>query len=128
MRVALLGRFDGAAAARLRTDGHEVVLDPAEGPVATAAEGADLVLTRLADDRAGRRVYTELARTASPGQVFADLSPLSAALQEWCALALPAFLAIEPGGDARGEPDHLERARPVLEALAGPLGGRGRLG
>lgn len=121
MRVALLGRFDGAAAARLRAAGHRVVIDPATGPVSTPAEGADVVVTSLPDEPAVRRVYSELARTAAPGQVFADLSEVSAATRAWCALALPAFVAVGGDGDVSAEPAHGERARPVLEALIGPV-------
>lgn len=122
-----MGRFDPAAAARLETAGHVVVLDAATGAVSPTTEGADLVLTRLPDDRAARRVYTELARTASPGQVFADLSNLPSAVEEWCALALPAFLAVGQDGGVRGEPAHLERARSVLEMVAGHVHEGGRL-
>ena len=116
MRVVLLGDFGGAAAHGLRAAGHAVEVDAAEGPVTGAAEGADVVVTILPDDRAARRVYTELARTASPGQVFVDLGA-GAATHEWCALVLPAFVGVR-GAVATGEPGHVERARPVLQVLA----------
>ena len=130
MKVALLGRFDAAATPRLTTAGHEVVEDAASGSVAAAAEGADLVVTWLAEERELRRVYSELARTASPGQVFADLSPVAPALHEWCALVLPAFVGVTAGQvlEVRGEPAHVARARTVLEAATGaPVREAGRL-
>ena len=122
MRVCCLGSGLEGAAARLEAAGNDVVRDPATGSVGTAAENAGLVLTLLAGDAAVRRVYAELARTATAGQVFVDHSPAASATHRWCALALPAFLAarLAPSGAlrVRGEAPHLERVRPLLRVYA----------
>jgi 3-hydroxyisobutyrate dehydrogenase-like beta-hydroxyacid dehydrogenase len=111
---------------RLRSSGHQVkVLHyPAES-YAGGAEGADLVITLLPDSAAARLVYSELARRASPGQVFVDHSDLDPETAAWCALALPAFLEAPIGErgeiEVRGERAHFERALPVLSAYADPV-------
>lgn len=132
MRVAIIGTgpLVSYLPQRLESRGHavKVLHHPAEA-YAGGAEGADLVITLLPDSTAARLVYSELARSASPGQVFVDHSGLDPETAKWCALALPAFLEapIGPGGaiEVRGERAHFERALPVLSAYAGPVTLRG---
>lgn len=130
MRICCIGDALESAATALAAAGHQVSRHPGDGPVGPAADGSELVLTWLAGDAAVRRVYAELARTASPGQVFADHSEVAEATARWCALAMPAFLwaPIGPGGlRARGERAHFDRARAAFEVYAGPASLEGRL-
>ncbi len=128
MKVAIIGSGPMVRylPGRLRSSGHQVKLlrYPAES-YAGGAEGADLVITLLPDSAAARLVYSELARRASPGQVFVDHSDLEPETAAWCALALPAFLEAPIGErgeiEVRGERAHFERALPVLSAYADPV-------
>lgn len=131
MRICCIGSALDSAAARLAAAGHAVVTHAGAGyPVFEAAEGADLVLTFLGGDAAVRRIYSELARTASPGQVFADHTAVPEATARWCGLVLPAFLAAPLGPDGlrvRGARSHFERARPAFEVYAGAVAYEGPL-
>ncbi len=142
-------------ARRLLAAGHQVAVHSrSRGPVdelagegaipagsaGEAAQGADLVLTALPTVESVRLVYSELARAASPGQVYADHSTVDLETSRWCALAVPAFLDAPVSGGpsgveagtltvmAGGEPAHFERALPAFQAygrtieLCGPTG------
>jgi 3-hydroxyisobutyrate dehydrogenase-like beta-hydroxyacid dehydrogenase len=105
----------------------------ATGSASEAAEGAEVVLTALPTIDSVRLVYSELARTASPGQVYADHSTVDLETSRWCALAMPAFLdAPVSGGPAGveagtltimvgGSEAHYERALPVFGAYGGTV-------
>ena len=145
--VALIGTGPLAEALvrRLVAAGHRVTAhDPSapsgHGSATAAVEGAEVVITALPDVPTVWLVYTELSRTASPGQVFVDHSRVDLETSRWCALALPAFLDAPalggPEAAARGdltllvggEPGHLERAIPALRAYARTIDHRGPSG
>lgn len=115
----------------------------ADTPSACASR-ADVVITSLADDAAVQAVYPQLAEGLHPGQVVLEMSTIAPATVRAIApfvqdkgaslldapvsgsvpLAEAGTLLIMAGGD----PDALESARPVLEALSTKVihvGGRG---
>ena len=135
MKVAIIGSgpLVRYMPQRMRSQGYQVrVVDYPAGSYAAGAAGADVVVTMLPDSAAARLVYTELARSASPGQVFVDHSDLDRETAAWCALALPAFLEAPIGEhgevEVRGERAHFERALPVLSTYAEPVLFRGASG
>lgn len=150
MRVGFigLGLMGRPMVRRLLASGHQVAVhNRSRGPVdelaaggalpaasaSAAAEGAEVVLTALPTIESVRLVYSELARAATPGQVFADHSTVDLATSRWCALALPAFLDAPVSGGpagveagtltvmAGGREEHFARARPVFEAYGGTI-------
>jgi 3-hydroxyisobutyrate dehydrogenase len=102
-----------------------------------AAAGADVVITMLPNGELVKRCYTEVLAAARPGALFIDSSTISVndarevhALAESNGVAqldapvsggvkgaVAGTLAFMVGGDA----DTLQRARPVLEPMAGKI-------
>ncbi len=150
MRVGFigLGLMGKPMVRRLLAAGHEVAVHnrsrPAvdelaaagavpAGSASEAAQGAEVVLTALPTIESVRLVYSELARTATPGQVFADHSTVDLATSRWCALAMPAFLDAPVSGGpagveagtltimAGGEQGHFDHALPALSAYGGTI-------
>ncbi len=140
---------------RLLAAGHEVAVHSrspgpvdelaAEGAIPTtsaseAIHGAEVILTALPTVAAVRQVYEEMARVASPNQVFADHSTVDVQTSRWCGRVMPAFLdapvsgpppVVEPGRltvMVGGDAAHFKRALPAFEAygelirLCGPVG------
>jgi 2-hydroxy-3-oxopropionate reductase len=143
-----LGLMGKPMVRRLLAAGHQVVVHnrsrPAveelaaagavpAGSATAAAEGAEVVLTALPTIDSVRLVYAELARTATPGQIFADHSTVDLATTRWCALAMPAFLDAPVSGGpagveagtltimAGGEQAHFDRAVGALRAYGGTI-------
>lgn len=150
MRVGFigLGLMGRPMVRRLLAAGHEVRVHNRSRPAVEelAAAGAvacdsgteaiqdvEVVLTSLPTIESVRLVYAELARAATPGQVFADHSTVDLETSRWCALAVPAFLDAPVSGGpagveagtltimAGGRQEHLDRARPALEAYGGTI-------
>src|SRR5437762_325461 len=154
-----LGKMGLPMAARLLQAGHRVhafnrsrtpvdalVKQGAEaaGSAAEAAARAEFVLTALPTSESVERVYDELAISARHGQIYADHSTVSLALNRRCAAILrprgAQFLdAPVSGGPAGaqagtltvmvgGEPEAFQKALPVFQAfgknirLCGPTG------
>ncbi len=143
-----LGLMGKPMVRRLLAAGHEVAVHnrsrpavdelaaagaAAAGSATEAAEGADVVLTALPTIDSVRLVYSELARVATPGQIFADHSTVDLATTRWCALAMPAFVDAPVSGGpagveggtltimAGGEQRHFERLLPALRAYGGTI-------
>jgi 3-hydroxyisobutyrate dehydrogenase/2-hydroxy-3-oxopropionate reductase len=137
--VAICNRSENAAVRSLRDKGATVRPSPHE-----LATGSEFILTALPTEDTVRGVYAEMAEVAEPGQVYADHSTVSPALNRHCAESLAgrgaAFLdAPVSGGPAGAEAGTLtvmvggdeatfQRALPVFEAfgakirLCGPVG------
>lgn len=157
MRIGFigLGMMGRPMARRLLAEGHQVtvhnrsrrVIDElaAEGAVpatsvAEVTKDAELVLTALPSIDSVRQVYSEMARTASPGQLFIDHSTVDIETSRWCGSLMPAFLDAPVSGPppvdsstrvtvmAGGDAANFERALPAFKAygglirLCGPLG------
>src|SRR5438477_6106535 len=143
-----LGKMGLPMAARLLQAGHRVhafnrsrtpvdalVKQGAEaaGSAAEAAARAEFVLTALPTSESVERVYDELAVSARHGQIYADHSTVSLALNRRCAAILrprgAQFLdAPVSGGPAGaqagtltvmvgGEPEAFQKALPVFQAF-----------
>ncbi len=153
-----LGKMGRPMTQRLRAAGYSVVVfnrsrsavDALVGEGATAAESAtqvaqraDVIMTALPTPESVQAVYTELAATARPGQMYIDHSTVSPTLNRWCAEQLKGgadFLdAPVSGGPAGAQAGTLtvmvggdqavfDRALPALQAfgknirLCGPVG------
>ncbi len=137
--VAICNRSENAAVLALRDKGATVRPSPRE-----LAAGSDCILTALPTEDTVRAVYAEMTEVAEAGQIYADHSTVSPALNRHCAAALAshdaAFLdAPVSGGPAGAEAGTLtvmvggdeatfQRALPVFEAfgakirLCGPVG------
>lgn len=137
--VAICNRSENAAVLALRDKGATVRPSPRE-----LAAGSDCILTALPTEDTVRAVYAEMTELAEAGQIYADHSTVSPALNRHCAAALAshdaAFLdAPVSGGPAGAEAGTLtvmvggdeatfQRALPVFEAfgakirLCGPVG------
>jgi 3-hydroxyisobutyrate dehydrogenase/2-hydroxy-3-oxopropionate reductase len=137
--VAICNRSENAAVLSLRDRGATVRPSPQE-----LATGSEFILTALPTEDTVRAVYAEMAEVAETGQIYADHSTVSPALNRHCAEALAArgaaFLdAPVSGGPAGAEAGTLtvmvggdeatfQRALPVFEAfgakirLCGPIG------
>jgi 3-hydroxyisobutyrate dehydrogenase-like beta-hydroxyacid dehydrogenase len=127
--LAVWNRDRAKAEAVAETTGASVAEDPA-----SAARGADVTITSLADDAAVREVFAGLPAGLRAGSVVLEMSTVAPATIRALAPAVEAAgatlldapvsgsvsrvesgeLAIMAGGD----PDALERASPVLDALA----------
>ena len=111
---------------------------------ASAAAAGDVTISSLADDAAVEAVYTEAAEGFHPGQVVLEMSTISPEtvreveplVRERGATLLDAPVSgsvpvVERGElliMVGGDPDALERARPVLEALSSKILHVGELG
>jgi 3-hydroxyisobutyrate dehydrogenase-like beta-hydroxyacid dehydrogenase len=137
--VAICNRSENAGVQTLRDKGASVCATPRE-----LATGSAVVLTALPTEETVRDVYAEMAAVAEPGQLYADHSTVSPALNRHCAAMLDAraaaFLdAPVSGGPAGAEAGTLtvmvggddatfQRALTVFEAfgakirLCGPVG------
>ncbi len=137
--VAICNRSENAAVASLREQGATVRASPHD-----LAGDSDFVLTALPTEDTVRAVYAEMAEVAEAGQVYADHSTVSPALNRHCAEMLgargAAFLdAPVSGGPAGaaagtltvmvgGDEATFQRALGVFEAfgakirLCGPVG------
>jgi 3-hydroxyisobutyrate dehydrogenase-like beta-hydroxyacid dehydrogenase len=137
--VAICNRSENAAVHALREKGAAVCASPAE-----LATGSDFILTALPTEDTVREVYASMTEVAAAGQVYADHSTVSPALNRQCAEALAprgaAFLdAPVSGGPAGasagtltvmvgGDEATFNRSLPVFEAfgakirLCGPVG------
>jgi 3-hydroxyisobutyrate dehydrogenase-like beta-hydroxyacid dehydrogenase len=137
--VAICNRSENDAVRSLRDRGATVQGSPRE-----LAAGAEFILTALPTEDTVRAVYAEMAEVAAAGQIYADHSTVSPALNRHCAEKLAshgaAFLdAPVSGGPAGAEAGTLtvmvggdeptfQRALPVFEAfgakirLCGPVG------
>jgi 3-hydroxyisobutyrate dehydrogenase-like beta-hydroxyacid dehydrogenase len=137
--VAICNRSENDAVRSLRDKGATVRPSPHE-----LAAGAEFILTALPTEDTVRAVYAEMADVAEAGQIYADHSTVSPALNRHCAEALvvhgAGFLdAPVSGGPAGAEAGTLtvmvggdeatfQRALPVFEAfgakirLCGPVG------
>jgi 3-hydroxyisobutyrate dehydrogenase len=126
--------FDPVPTAALATADHGVaVCDSA----AVAVSGADVVITMLPHGEAVKRCYAEILPAASKGALFIDsstisvddarevhasaashgLAQLDAPVSGGVKGAVAGTLAFMVGGDE----DALQRARPVLEPMAGKI-------
>ena len=160
--VAVLGtgRMGGAMVGTLRRAGFEVVVwnrDRAKADAvasehgarvaptaAEAASAADVLITSLADDEAGRRVVEALAGGLHAGAVVLEMSTIApGTVRELAPRVLAtgaAFLDAPVSGSvstveagqlvimAGGDEVALDRARPVLDALAKKVVHLGALG
>jgi 3-hydroxyisobutyrate dehydrogenase-like beta-hydroxyacid dehydrogenase len=137
--VAICNRSENAAVRSLRERGATVLALPED-----LAAGSEVVLTALPTEDAVRQVYTAMSAVAGAGQIYADHSTVSPALNRHCAAILAgrgaSFLdAPVSGGPAGAEAGTLtvmvggddatfQRALAVLEAfgskirLCGPIG------
>jgi 3-hydroxyisobutyrate dehydrogenase-like beta-hydroxyacid dehydrogenase len=137
--VAICNRTENAAVLSLRDRGATVRPSPRE-----LATGSEFILTALPTEDTVRAVYAEMAEVAEPGQIYADHSTVSPALNRHCSDELAArgaaFLdAPVSGGPAGAEAGTLtvmvggdeatfQRALPVFKAfgakirLCGPVG------
>jgi 3-hydroxyisobutyrate dehydrogenase-like beta-hydroxyacid dehydrogenase len=137
--VAICNRSDNAAVRSLRERGATVHALPQD-----LAAGSEVVLTALPTEDAVRQVYAAMSAVAGAGQIYADHSTVSPALNRHCAAILAgrgaSFLdAPVSGGPAGAEAGTLtvmvggddatfQRALAVLEAfgskirLCGPIG------
>lgn len=138
-----LGIIGAAWAQNLMADGHEVRVwnrtPKAEFPHAAASiedavDGAEFVFIVVADPAAVEQVLTPALTKLGPGQMVIQSSTISphwtkefaARVEATGATYLEApFTGSKPAAEARqvvyylgGEPEVLERARPVLERLA----------
>jgi 3-hydroxyisobutyrate dehydrogenase-like beta-hydroxyacid dehydrogenase len=164
-RVAVLGagNMAGAMVGTLRRAGFDVAVwnrtqsradavasahGAAVAPTtASAVEGADVVLSSLADDEAVLATYLGdegAAKACGPGQVVLEMSTIAPATSrqvgEAVAASGAAFLDAPVSGSVPtvekgeltimvgGDPAALERARPVLDALAAKVFHVGALG
>lgn len=148
MDVAVLGmgRMGRAIAGRLLEDGHRVTVwnrSPGRAAeivsaggreadsVAAAVEGADVVITMLANDSAVRTVAFGDLRAALPDRaVYVDCSTVSPALSGELAAAFTLFLAVPVLGSpvavragqavylAGGDGELVDRIEPLLASLA----------
>jgi 3-hydroxyisobutyrate dehydrogenase-like beta-hydroxyacid dehydrogenase len=137
--VAICNRSENAAVQSLRAMGATVRPSPSD-----LATGSAFILTALPTEDTVRTVYAEMAEVAEPGQIYADHSTVSPALNRHCAETLAArgaaFLdAPVSGGPAGaqagtltvmvgGDEATFQRALGVFEAfgakirLCGPVG------
>jgi 3-hydroxyisobutyrate dehydrogenase len=126
--------FDPVPAAAAAAADHGVVVSDS-GPAAVA--GADVVITMLPHGDAVKRCYAEILPAASQGALFIDsstisvddarevhelagshgLAQLDAPVSGGVKGAVAGTLAFMVGGDG----DALQRARPVLEPMAGKI-------
>jgi 3-hydroxyisobutyrate dehydrogenase-like beta-hydroxyacid dehydrogenase len=137
--VVAWNRDRGKCHAVARTSGAEV----AEG-AAEAASAADVAITSLADDAAVEDVYADAVDGFHAGQVVLEMSTIAPetvrkvarSVQGRGATMLDAPVSgsvpvVERGElliMVGGDPDALERARPVLEALSSTIIHVGKLG
>jgi len=137
--VVAWNRDRGKCHAVAHTSGAEV----AEG-AAEAASAADVAITSLADDAAVEAVYADAVEGFHAGQVVLEMSTIAPetvrkvaqSVQGRGATMLDAPVSgsvpvVERGElliMVGGDPDALERARPVLEALSSTIIHVGKLG
>ena len=137
--VVAWNRDRGKCHAVAHTSGAEV----AEG-AAEAASAADVAITSLADDAAVEAVYADAVEGFHAGQVVLEMSTIAPetvrkvapSVQRRGATMLDAPVSgsvpvVERGElliMVGGDPDALERARPVLEALSSTIIHVGELG
>jgi 3-hydroxyisobutyrate dehydrogenase-like beta-hydroxyacid dehydrogenase len=137
--VVAWNRDSGKCHAVAHTSGAEV----AEG-AAEAASAADVAITSLADDAAVEAVYADAVEGFHAGQVVLEMSTIAPetvrkvarSVQGRGATMLDAPVSgsvpvVERGElliMVGGDPDALERARPVLEALSSTIIHVGELG
>jgi 3-hydroxyisobutyrate dehydrogenase-like beta-hydroxyacid dehydrogenase len=137
--VVAWNRDRGKCHAVAHTSGAEV----AEG-AAEAASAADVAITSLADDAAVEAVYADAAEGFHAGQVVLEMSTIAPetvrkvapSVQRRGATMLDAPVSgsvpvVERGElliMVGGDPDAIERARPVLEALSSTIIHVGELG
>jgi 3-hydroxyisobutyrate dehydrogenase-like beta-hydroxyacid dehydrogenase len=130
--VAVCNRSENAAVRALRDRGATVHTSPSD-----LARSSEVILTALPTEDSVRQVYAAMAAVARAGQLYADHSTVSPALNRECAATLAtrgaSFLdAPVSGGPAGaaagtltvmvgGDDATFQRAVPVFEAFGGKI-------